>query len=734
MLKQKEDNKTSILAPAKPIVPSERDNQANRLVYKLVRVGDDGRVLPATEDEVMQVESLVEGGSILATSDADASDGGLDNEDNNEASEDKQESSDQDDEKQDSKLPEDLEAERSRLLARLEVLDAMLSKVKTQEQQRSSVERSSGSTDEGDFTFLYSNFSRSSAKYKRQRRPNPKYLSADAGNEFSPGFFHAPNPTREGPTDLLSAGSKTPELLDSGDVHEKMRALSPRTSNRGLSIHTRKRAVMHVTPSLMPKVAIAGEGLVEPKATISLDNLSIRELHEAFRTTFGRETSVKDKHWLKRQISMGMSRLHETTNKDERLGGKGQAPIVQESTLQARVEFPTSAEQPDVQCSYSGANEKGLYGGWVETIHAHSSNRVADCGNDSNGGSLPGVLPLRSFAAYDIAGGNSSVLCKSESDSHLTLTIELKSMEGKRQRKPNKRYLEEEVDGMSPTGNVGTLISTIDSSPLQTSTKRGLRLSSSTIVDNATDVSRLRSLRSSSLYASSHSGISEGSRSKIRSNIQKRKADGRAAKLVKMARSTRIYQHSTDNNVRKAKLKLPSTSGENKNKTLDSYDENMDQGPCFSQTMPDEKHGNMQTEDMEGRLINNSDLVATVPTPNGGTRRKHHRPWTLREVMTLVEGVARCGGGKWADIKKLAFSSVSYRTAVDLKDKWRNLLRASRAQLQSAKQGENRKRHFSVSIPGPILARVRELAALHNQTAGTLVNVTSRSGRIVQRK
>ncbi len=60
-------------------------------------------------------------------------------------------------------------------------------------------------------------------------------------------------------------------------------------------------------------------------------------------------------------------------------------------------------------------------------------------------------------------------------------------------------------------------------------------------------------------------------------------------------------------------------------------------------------------------------LIATVPTANGGTRRKHHRPWTLREVMTLVEGVAHCGGGKWADIKKLAFSSVGYRTAVDLK-------------------------------------------------------------------
>lgn len=69
----------------------------------------------------------------------------------------------------------------------------------------------------------------------------------------------------------------------------------------------------------------------------------------------------------------------------------------------------------------------------------------------------------------------------------------------------------------------------------------------------------------------------------------------------------------------------------------------------------------------------NEQLIVTVPTANGGTRRKHHRPWTLREVMTLVEGVARCGGGKWADIKKLAFSTVAYRTAVDLKVHYFNI-------------------------------------------------------------
>eukprot|EP00850_Spirogloea_muscicola_P022920 SM000318S12222 [mRNA] locus=s318:80095:81161:+ [translate_table: standard] len=113
-------------------------------------------------------------------------------------------------------------------------------------------------------------------------------------------------------------------------------------------------------------------------------------------------------------------------------------------------------------------------------------------------------------------------------------------------------------------------------------------------------------------------------------------------------------------------------------------------------------------------------------TANGSVRRKHHTPWTLREVMTLVEGVARCGPGKWADIKKLAFSSTDYRTAVDLKactnftclqwspasplDKWRNLLRASCPAGQTAKLGERRKKNLSASVPAQVLARVRELA------------------------
>lgn len=43
------------------------------------------------------------------------------------------------------------------------------------------------------------------------------------------------------------------------------------------------------------------------KGEICLDNLTVKELQETFRATFGRETSVKDKQWLKRRISMGLT-------------------------------------------------------------------------------------------------------------------------------------------------------------------------------------------------------------------------------------------------------------------------------------------------------------------------------------------------------------------------------------------------------------------------------------------
>ena len=76
-----------------------------------------------------------------------------------------------------------------------------------------------------------------------------------------------------------------------------------------------------------------------------------------------------------------------------------------------------------------------------------------------------------------------------------------------------------------------------------------------------------------------------------------------------------------------------------------------------------------------------------------------------------MEGVARCGGGKWADIKKLNFPAIEHRTAVDLKDKWRNLLRVAMLPAHAPKSTADKKRE----IPAALLHRVRELAGLHTK-------------------
>ncbi|MFS7908741.1 putative transcription factor MYB-HB-like family [Helianthus anomalus] len=97
----------------------------------------------------------------------------------------------------------------------------------------------------------------------------------------------------------------------------------------------------------------------------------------------------------------------------------------------------------------------------------------------------------------------------------------------------------------------------------------------------------------------------------------------------------------------------------------------------------------------------------------GGNQRKHHRVWTVSEVKKLLDGVAHFGVGKWTHIKKSLFSSSAHRTPVDLKDKWRNLLKASHA-LKGSKTEDDQKRSQSWRpLPKSVLCRVRELASIY---------------------
>ncbi|CAL1399283.1 unnamed protein product [Linum trigynum] len=99
-------------------------------------------------------------------------------------------------------------------------------------------------------------------------------------------------------------------------------------------------------------------------------------------------------------------------------------------------------------------------------------------------------------------------------------------------------------------------------------------------------------------------------------------------------------------------------------------------------------------------------------------RRKNHTMWTTEEVRKLVDGVAQLGTGRWTDIKKLQFPSSSHRTPMDLRDKWRNLLRTACAEhdLKHKRRnkgvGEEKKAGIG-GVTEPLLLRVSELASIH---------------------
>jgi len=88
--------------------------------------------------------------------------------------------------------------------------------------------------------------------------------------------------------------------------------------------------------------------------------------------------------------------------------------------------------------------------------------------------------------------------------------------------------------------------------------------------------------------------------------------------------------------------------------------------------------------------------------PKGVRRSKHHSPWTLTESKALVDGVDAAGGCRWTVIKKLGLESLERRTAMDLKDKWRNLLQLASLPQQSRRKAET---------PPELLQRVLYLEA-----------------------
>jgi len=68
--------------------------------------------------------------------------------------------------------------------------------------------------------------------------------------------------------------------------------------------------------------------------------------------------------------------------------------------------------------------------------------------------------------------------------------------------------------------------------------------------------------------------------------------------------------------------------------------------------------------------------------------RKHNERFTLAETTQLVKGVEQLGMGKWKPVLVTYFDPGTTRNDVQLKDKWRNLVRAAHAPEGYKHRGE----------------------------------------------
>ncbi|XP_031387643.1 uncharacterized protein LOC116200848 isoform X2 [Punica granatum] len=367
------------------------------------------------------------------------------------------------------------------------------------------------------------------------------------------------------------------------------------------------------------------------KGEICLDNLSIRELHETFRATFGRETTVKDKAWLKRRILMGLTNSCDVsatnfTIKDNKVPTTGNEGNSKKECSLAKFSGPVRAMDESNKSSA------------VENINYEEDSQVVS------------AKRLRSHVLVD---------------SYKPDGTNQEEATAKRMRKPTRRYIEElsDVESRERTSRLtSSYRGSGQGSPQSYATK-------SVRSDSRTFVTRLDSFAGFQVPC-----VSRLRRSRPRKDVMS----------LMLVEESEIYGHTAVTN---------NTEGDQNTTQRDSG----------------------SSEDVS------NDNVVTVPTAKGGMRRKHHRAWTLSEVMKLVDGVSRYGAGRWSEIKRLAFASYSYRTSVDLKDKWRNLLKA--ANFASAPTDlMNSRKHAVTPIPAPILSRVRELAERNGQASPSNVS------------
>lgn len=421
------------------------------------------------------------------------------------------------------------------------------------------------------------------------------------------------------------------------------------------------------------------------RGEVCLDNLTIRELQEAFRATFGRQTNVKDKLWLKRRITMGLTNSCDVQSsgcvvKDYKIVHKDAKHVlpaiegipkveVEATSLVRNKVLVTGSERDTPSCSYYQSEDQ-----------QRSSKRLKGASAQDNG-------------------------------SQGTLQDEQGS--AKRLRKPTKRYIEELSD--IETGDFTGKLSSPGIMPVHDEVLLRQRV---TPFEGSK-----RPAHDEVLLRHRVTPFEEVDSLSITYPTRKDTFGGFSVHVPYVSRMRRgrprrnlLSFLDDDSSLEGTEVQMAvevtlGKDGEQKNHANKAMEVSL-------MTNAEKKGGLIETtdDDDEVHAVQANDVCRrdAKPKTQQCLKRKHHRAWTLSEVQKLVDGVARFGVGKWSEIRRLSFASYSYRTSVDLKDKWRNLIRASQTQLFPEKDGVcPRKINPSIiPIPPDILLRVKELAEL----------------------
>ncbi|KAI5422438.1 uncharacterized protein LOC127076300 isoform X2 [Lathyrus oleraceus] len=411
---------------------------------------------------------------------------------------------------------------------------------------------------------------------------------------------------------------------------------------------------------------------------ICLDKLSIKELHELFKVTFGRETTVKDKQWLKRRIAMSLTNSCDVsattfTIKDNKISRKREEECSANVNAAAVISAENMAGEGDVKYADSYAVE----GYTVDDIQVASETRLDNLHTEHELGDEDQQREQRA---------------------------------AKRMRKPTKRYIEELSENESREYNPRSSSSNRNTGHRHVSPTSYIRPARNAFPEVRTFVTRFDSLGGSGVQIPCVSRVRRSRPRKNITSLMKFHPTGmvEAAKLSNNAVSG--HGSDTDSEIQE-KVSKPSSMPVKIHQLSTSESGKEKQCAIIGTT---ESRQELRPNKIDPPSHTADSNMVTVPTAKGGMRRKHHRAWTLAEVTKLIEGVSRCGPGRWSEIKRQSFSSYSHRTSVDLKDKWRNLLKASFAHTP-ADEGMNSRKHGTAPIPEHILVRVRDLAAMNSQ-------------------